>query len=113
MWDSFFSEMQKIASVGGALTGAALGAVAAGTSGNENHMGKAMLSGALLGSGASRKGGKLRYNPKVPVGLAAAGGAGYVGYNAIPRQVKYDTDVADEYANTMMAQPGIEPGQWM
>jgi len=112
-FSSFADELQKIAAFSHILGGAALGALGAGLTGNQDHIGKAMIGGAVLGSGVKTKGDKfLRYSWKTPAALSVIGGTGIAMSEGVPKQVAYDTTVADRYASAMANQRGITPGPW-
>ena len=90
------------------LGGAALGALGAGLSNNGQHTGKAMLAGAAIGAGVSRKG----YRWRRPVALAATGAAATALAEGSGNQMSYDTAVGDLYARHLTTQRPMSSGIW-
>lgn len=115
MLSSFAQEYESIVKQAGikrVLQGGALGAAAAGLSGNEEHAGEAMLGGALLGTGVRGKGTGLRFNWRVPAGIGAVGAGGYLGTKALTNQNNINRDVTNQYTAGILSQPASSPGPW-
>lgn len=110
---AFFDELEKIAGAGAALRraamGAGVGAIAAGATGQEDHMGKAMLAGALAPTVAA--------NPRRALGVAGVGiGMGvplYAGSRAIRTQFDHDQRVGNEYTQSILNQQASSPNEWL
>lgn len=110
---AFADELIKIASTGTALRRAAIGAgvggLAAGVTGQENHIGKAMLAGALAPTVAA--------NPRRALGVAGVGlGMGvplYAGSRAVRTQFDHDQRVGNKYTRSLLSQPASSPNEWL
>ena len=104
----------KEAGVTNAITGAALGAIGAGVTGNSEHMPAAMLGGAALGSGLRRNAeGALRYNIRNPLMIGALGVTGHHAAKALSNKVPQQEAAAERYANHMTQLAPPNAAYWM